>query len=213
MPPRPIPSLKILLIWRMVLLAFSDPLFVTSYICSVTSAIFQTRATTTTHTKKKPNLIQPTSLFFYINPNYLSESQKTIRFIKNQSKASIVIGYFDVFIWNLCWIEERFSLGILKNKTLNRNFSLEFEVFRFRFGIYIRIGREQERERVVFTCDWAKIYLDKKREEYAKKSKLNSRFLYVFLFQLLQWSNSHSFFCVENVKNLINIILLIISII
>lgn len=37
MPPRPIPSLKILLIWRMVLLVLSDPLFVTSYTCNLTS--------------------------------------------------------------------------------------------------------------------------------------------------------------------------------
>ena len=37
MPPRPIPSLKILLIWRMVLLVLSDPLFVTSYTCNFTS--------------------------------------------------------------------------------------------------------------------------------------------------------------------------------
>lgn len=39
MPPRPIPSLKNLLIWRMVLFVFSDPLFVTSYMCRTTSVM------------------------------------------------------------------------------------------------------------------------------------------------------------------------------
>lgn len=39
MPPRPMPSLKILLIWRMVLLVLSDPVLVTSYMCTTTSAM------------------------------------------------------------------------------------------------------------------------------------------------------------------------------
>lgn len=39
MPPTPMPSLKKRLMWRMVLLAFSDPLLVTSYTCATTSFI------------------------------------------------------------------------------------------------------------------------------------------------------------------------------
>ncbi|KAH0456139.1 hypothetical protein IEQ34_014046 [Dendrobium chrysotoxum] len=39
MPPRPMRSLKILLICKIVLFVFSDPLFVTSYTCSTTSFI------------------------------------------------------------------------------------------------------------------------------------------------------------------------------
>lgn len=38
-PPRPIRSLKILLIWTIVLLVLSESLFVTSYMCSFTSVI------------------------------------------------------------------------------------------------------------------------------------------------------------------------------
>lgn len=39
MPPRPIVSLKILLMFKIVLFVFSDPLFVTSYTCNITSVI------------------------------------------------------------------------------------------------------------------------------------------------------------------------------
>lgn len=101
MPPRPIPSLKILLIWRIVLLVFSDPLFVTSYIWSITSIIVsllnRTISTTTEpiSTTTEPNLIQTHFTFFSLNPNLLTY---------------MAIGERR--------IEARFNLGILKNKTL-----------------------------------------------------------------------------------------------
>ena len=51
MPPIPIPSLKILLIWTMVLFVLSESLFVTSYMWRITSVIFKFLTFSLSHTQ------------------------------------------------------------------------------------------------------------------------------------------------------------------
>jgi hypothetical protein len=172
MPPRPIPSLKILLIWRMVLLAFSDPLFVTSYICSITSVIFFFQ----TH-QQNLNLIQPHFTFFSINPNYLSGyHKKWFEFQESKTKQNP----FFCCVYMYWRIEARFSLGILKNKTLWEIFSvLNPKIFCVSIGnlfILVERGKKREKECVcVFVCDWGKINWDKKCKKMHRKRKFKNQ--------------------------------------
>jgi hypothetical protein len=141
MPPRPIPSLKILLIWRMVLLAFSDPLFVTSYICSITSVIFFFQ----TH-QQNLNLIQPHFTFFSINPNYLSGyHKKWFEFQESKTKQN---PFFLLCLYIYWRIERDLASGFWKTKPYEKFFLYWIRrFFVFRLGIYLYWLSEGRRER------------------------------------------------------------------
>jgi hypothetical protein len=160
MPPRPIPSLKILLIWRMVLLAFSDPLFVTSYICSITSVIFFFQ----TH-QQNLNLIQPHFTFFSINPNYLSGyHKKWFEFQESKPKQNPFFCYVSIYIGEL---KRDLASGFWKTKPYEKFFL--YWIRRFfcvsigNLFILVERGKRREKECMcVFGCDWGEIKWDKK---------------------------------------------------
>jgi hypothetical protein len=106
-------------------------------------------------------LIQPHFTFFSINPNYLSGYHKKwfeFQRIKNKTKQN---PFFLLCVYILeNWT--RFSLGILKNKTLWEIFSvLNPKIFCVSIGnlfILVERGKKREKECVcVFVCDWGKI--------------------------------------------------------
>lgn len=92
-PPNPIPSLKILLIFMIVLFVLSDPLFVTSYTCSVTSVVFAFLLLY----HKKPSSQDPNS-----TPSLDSKLMIRLKMEENHPRCNQIM-FLSSLSWELCF--------------------------------------------------------------------------------------------------------------
>lgn len=135
MPPRPIVSLKILLMFKIVLFVFSDPLFVTSYTCNITSVILPLFLTNPIQSNPKTlTLLSPKShteklsVTLSLSRSYsLPRSTASIQFCPSLPLSRCVYEEFGIFrfwprsakkllffIWREMK-EEEFDYGNLRN--------------------------------------------------------------------------------------------------